>query len=109
MTVTVEGAKSWKPQAAELLDTVRLAYICPTCRRAWELNIQADGWEQPIVMEGEDATGQRPYANGTTPEVRAWEDRRAAGLIEHMAMVEFPTQVWCHQCRKGADVVIVRQ
>lgn len=107
MTVTVERGAKWKPRLFEGRTELRVDYRCPTCGMDQSVNVQSPAWHEPVVPAGEDATGRLGH-DGDQPsaEVAAWERRRAAGEVEHRDLTEITTQLWCHRCQAGADVVL---
>lgn len=109
MSLTVTGGTKWNPLVSAGGPEIRLDYTCPTCHRSQTINLQTDVWQAPMVPDGEDASGHPLRANESTAEVRAWEQRRADGTVEHEVMDAVTTQLWCHQCQKGTEVTLTEQ
>jgi hypothetical protein len=107
VTITVERAAKWKPSPFEGRSELRVDYRCPTCGMDQSLHLQPLPWSEPVVPDGEDAAGRVDHTTDrATAEVAAWERRRAAGEVEHRELTETTTQLWCHRCQAGTEILL---
>lgn len=86
MTTIVTGGDGWGAHVAEGPAEWRVTYHCPGCNGLHVLLLQPPPWSEPVG--------------------RADEARRRAGGIEHRDVDDVSTQLWCHRCGRGADVIV---
>lgn len=86
MSARVSGGDDWQTEVAEGSHEWRLNYTCPTCSTSQAITLQPAPWSEP---------DEHP-----TPE------RLRTGQVRHRDVEQLNTQVWCHRCGHGADVVV---
>jgi hypothetical protein len=107
--VKVEAPNAWCVEVTPGPDEWAVQFRCPGCPgRKQSVTLQSPPWHRPDDDRAAALLGPNAHY-GDPDEFAAFERQRAAGLIEHRAIDQIQTELWCHACERGASITLTEE